>query len=209
MDLQFYGANVLTITTKEARVTIDDNLLELGGKGVIRDGDVVLYTQQEHSKPKAKTTLIVDGPGEYEVNDVNILALAMRAHTDEEKEHTATLYKIEAEDLSVVVTGHIFPEVSNSQIELLGTVDVLCIPVGNRGYTLDGVAALELIKRIEPKMVIPTHYADDVLKYPVAQQTLEEALKSLAMEVKETVSKLKVKANDLSDITELVILEKQ
>jgi len=82
------------------------------------------------------------------------------------------------------------------------------VPVGGNGYTLDAIGALKLIKKIEPKLVIPTHYDDSGLKFPVPQQTLEEALKSLAMEPKETVTKLRLKSGELGDVTQLIVLEK-
>jgi len=119
------------------------------------------------------------------------------------------MYRVEADDIRVGVVGHIFPELSDAQLEALGTIDVLIIPVGNSGYTMDAVGALNLIKKIEPKLVIPTHYDDKAIKYPVPQVSLEEALKGLAMEPKETVPKLKVKPAELAENTELVVLERQ
>jgi L-ascorbate metabolism protein UlaG (beta-lactamase superfamily) len=83
----------------------------------------------------------------------------------------------------------------------------LAIPVGGSGYTLDPVGALTVIKEIEPKLVIPTHYADKAVKYEVPQVDLDHALKELAMEPKETVAKLKLKSGELSDVMQLVVLE--
>lgn len=105
--------------------------------------------------------------------------------------------------------GHVHPDLSSAQLEALGTIDVLIIPVGGNGYTLDPIGALKLIKEIEPKLVIPTHYHDNAIKYPVTQQPLEEALKALSMEPNETVAKLKVRSGDLGDLTQLVVLERQ
>jgi hypothetical protein len=42
----------------------------------------------------------------------------------------------------------------------------------------------------------------------VPQQDLTAALKELGMEPKETISKLKLKPSELSDITQLILLEK-
>ncbi len=36
MDLQFYGANCLSVSHKGTRLVIDDNLDQLGAKGVTR-----------------------------------------------------------------------------------------------------------------------------------------------------------------------------
>ena len=34
MELRYYGANCLVLITKQARVVVDDNLSELGGKSI-------------------------------------------------------------------------------------------------------------------------------------------------------------------------------
>jgi L-ascorbate metabolism protein UlaG (beta-lactamase superfamily) len=85
----------------------------------------------------------------------------------------------------------------------------MIVPVGGNGYTLDGVGALKVIKKVEPKVVIPVHYADRVVNYPVPQQELDQVLQALAMEPKETTTKLKIKSTDLLDGTQLIVLERQ
>jgi L-ascorbate metabolism protein UlaG (beta-lactamase superfamily) len=87
-------------------------------------------------------------------------------------------------------------------------VDILVVPVGNSGYTLDAVGALKIIKQIEPKVVIPTHYSDKAIKYEVPQVELADALKNLGMEVSETLDKYKYKPTELSDSTKLIVLNR-
>ncbi|HET7320236.1 MAG TPA: MBL fold metallo-hydrolase [Candidatus Saccharimonadales bacterium] len=206
MDLQFYGANCVSISYKGSRIVVDDNLSDLGGKSILKPEDVALYTMA-HGEPKA-CRIALDQPGEYEVGDISIMGIAARAHMDEEGQRTATMYKLVAGEFNVLVTGHVHPDLPEKIWEQIGLVDVMFVPVGGSGYTLDPVGALKLIKEIEPKLVIPTHYDDKSLKYPVPQLGLGGALKELAMEPKETVPKLKLKPTDLTDITQLVVLEK-
>lgn len=207
MDLQFYGANCVGVSLKGTRIVVDDNLAELGAKSVLRAGDVALYTGA-HGQPAADVKLAIDIPGEYEVSDISIVGIPARAHMDEAGQKTATVYKVTAGDLNVLFTGHIHPDVSEKQLEDFGLVDVMFVPVGGHGYTLDPLGALKLIKEVEPKLVIPTHYDDKTLKFEVPQTDLKAALHELGMEPKETVSKLKVKPADLTDITQLIVLEK-
>lgn len=208
MEIIFHGANCLSVVIKQAHFVIDDNLSELGAKSIIKGGDVALFTAAGQI-PTVETKLTIDGPGEYEVADVSVRGIAARAHMDEKNMQSATMYKVTADDIRLLVTGHIYPELSEAQLEQIGTVDIMVVPVGNSGYTLDGLGALALIKKIEPKIVVPSHFADKSLKYEVPQQSLEEALKALAMELKETMPKLKVKPTDFTDTTQLIVLEKQ
>jgi L-ascorbate metabolism protein UlaG (beta-lactamase superfamily) len=205
MDLQFYGANCLSISHKGARIVIDDNLAELGAKSITKPDDVVLFTSHPH---ELNARLIFDSPGEYEVSDISIIGIAAQAHVDEPGKLTATIFKLVFGEQSLLITGHIDPKLSDKQLEAIGHVDILAVPVGGNGYTTDPTGALQIIKAIEPKVVIPTHYADKALKFPVPQQELAQALKELAMEPKETVTKLRLKPNELTDITQLIILER-
>lgn len=208
MELQYYGANCVRITTKKAAITIDDTLSEVGLKSVTKKDDIVLFTGP-HGLPGVETKILFDQPGEYEVANISIQAIPARAHMDETKQKSATMFKLLVDDARIAVLGHVYPDLSDDQLEALGTVDILCIPVGGNGYTLDPIGALKLIHKIEPKIVIPTHYDDSAISYPVPQQTLEDALKGLAMEPKETVPKLKIKTGELADLTQLVVLERQ
>jgi L-ascorbate metabolism protein UlaG (beta-lactamase superfamily) len=207
MELQFYGANCLSMTHKGTRIVIDDNLAELGTKAVVKAGDVALFTGSH--APVEGARLVFDAPGEYEVADTSVIGIPARLHTEEEGGLGATMFKLVTGELSVLFTGHIYPELNDLQLEAIGVIDLLVVPVGGNGYTVDPVGALKLIRAIEPKLVIPTHYADKALKYPVPQQDLANALKEMAMEPKETLSKLKLKPSELGDLTQLLILEKQ
>lgn len=206
MELQYYGANCIGITTKKARLVVDDNLAELGLKPVVNADSIAVYTVPPTKAPGAR--LVFSDPGEYEASEISIFGIPARSHMDEEGRQSATIYKIQVGDLRIAVTGHIHPDISEDHLEELGAVDILFVPVGGNGYTLDAVGALTIVKKIEPRIVIPTHYDDAKIKYPVPQQPLAEALKGLAMEAKETLQKYKPKPADLGEATQLLVLER-
>ncbi len=207
MELTYYGANCLRIITKKAQIVVDDNLDKLGLKTVTKPSDLSLRSFV--GVPLHVSAFMADMPGEYEVADVAIHGVAARAHMDEEDKTTATIFTVESGDLKLAVLGHIYPELSDEQLEAIGMVDILVVPVGNSGYTMDGVGALKLIKQIEPKVVVPTHYADKAVKYEVPQVELSEALKNMSMEPSETLDKLRVKPGELADTTHLIVLNRQ
>lgn len=208
MELQYYGANCLRLSAKKGQIVVDDNLVKLGLKAVTKPTDISLRTNKELPE-HPDSAFRAEMPGEYEVAGVVINGIAARSHMDEEGKQSAVVYTVEADDTKVVIIGHIYPELSEAQLEQIGLVDVVIVPVGGNGYTLDGVGALKVIKQIEPKVVIPTHYNDKAIKYEVPQAELADAVKSLGMEVHETTSKYKIKPAELSDTSRLVILERQ
>lgn len=207
MEIQFHGANCITLSGKKYNVVIDDNLEKLGLKSITKPGDVALFTN-EHDEPRSDVKIAIDTPGEYEVSNVSIQGISARAHMDEEGKKSAVIYRLIVDDIRVAVVGHIYPDLNDSQLEQIGTVDVLLVPVGGSGYTLDPIGAQKVIKDLEPKIIIPTHYADKDINFEVPQQSLEEALKVLNKEPKETVDKLKLKSGEISELTQLIVVKR-
>ena len=203
MEIQYFGANCLRITTRGATFVVDDNLAKLGLKSITKPTDVALHTNA--SMPQLPSHFTADMPGEYEVAEVSIHGVGARGAKDEPGQTSSTIFTIAAADLRVVIIGHIHPELSDDQVEAIDGVDIAIVPVGD-GETLDGAGALQIIKKIEPKVVIPTHFADKALKYAAPQAELADALKGLSMEPAETVDKFKAKAGDLADTTRLIVL---
>lgn len=208
MELQYYGGNCVKIVTKEATIVIDDNLESLGLKSVVKPDDIALYTVFDPIHTQ-NNHLVINQPGEYEVSKVAIQGIPARAHMDEVGKLSATIFKLTTSELRIAVVGHIHPDLDEAQLEAIGTVDVLIVPVGGGGYTLDATGAMQIIKKIEPKVIVPVHYADTAVKYEVPQAELTDALKNMSIEVRETVPKLKLKASDLPEATQLIVVERQ
>ena len=200
MDIEYKGGNCVVITIKKNTVVVDPKISVLGLKDQGANATVQLATQPDFVAPHEESTLIVQSPGEYEVANISIHGIAARAHMDGVGAPNAvTMYSVAADDIAVAVVGHVYPELTEEQLEALGVVDVLIVPVGGNGYTLDATGAVQLIRKIDPKIVIPTHYADSHISYPVPQAELEVFTKELGAAV-ETSNKLKLKAGTFSDV---------
>jgi L-ascorbate metabolism protein UlaG (beta-lactamase superfamily) len=48
-------------------------------------------------------------------------------------------------------------DLSEKQLEEINGVNILMIPIGGK-YTIDGEKAVDIIKKIEPNIIIPMHY---------------------------------------------------
>ncbi|MBW3569110.1 MBL fold metallo-hydrolase [Candidatus Parcubacteria bacterium] len=209
MEIKYFGGNCIRLQTKKVSVVIDDNLEKLGQKSSSKPTDIEILTSKKLLSPTSKSEFLVDTPGEYEIRDVSIQGVAARAHIDEEHVKSAVCFRLIIDDVRVCVLGHIYPDLSDEQLEAIGMVDILTIPVGGSGYTIDAIGALKLIKKIEPKLVIPTHYDDKALKYEVPQADLESVRKTFSMEPAEELEELKIKGREFAEGTRLVILKRQ
>ena len=178
MEIEFFGANCFRIKTKNGVVVVDDNLESLGGKSSQNDKTVAFYTSETvKGDAKLVSKLVIDSPGEFEVGDLTVTGLQVRGHMDEDGVENATAYQFMFGGQTVTVLGHVHPDVSAELVELAGGTEVLIVPVGGNGYTLDPAGAASVAKKIEPGVVIPSQYDITGLNYEVPAVPLEEFTK--------------------------------
>ncbi len=193
-DIEYKGANALTITTKKSTLVIDPKLSVAGLKDIVIKDAVELATEARFAINGQDAKLSIEGPGEYGVAGFDIIGIPAQRHLDAEgQESLSTIYRIEVGDVRVGLLGNIYEKLTDDQLESLGVLDILIIPVGGGGYTLDAVGAASLVRKIDPKVIVPVHYADDGIKYEVPQDSLDLFVKELGAPV-ETVAKYKVKS---------------
>ena len=194
-DIEYKGANCVVISTKKQTVVIDPKLSIVGLKDVALKDAVELSTDIRFTIDNQEAKLSIDGPGEYGVSDFDIRGIAAQRHLDsDDKPFASTIFKIEIGDVRIVVVGNIYEKLSDDQLEEIGLTDILILPVGGNGYTLDAVGASKVVSKIDPKVIIPIHYADSSIKYEVNQDSLDLFVKELGAPV-EIVSKYKVKSS--------------
>lgn len=199
MEIEYKGGNCVVISHKKDEIVTDPGLHIIGLKDQGAKAAVQLLTQDRFAAPASDETIVINGPGEYEVNNCSIAGVAANAHTTPEGKMTATMYRLVLEDITVALLGHIAAKLNEDQLEAIGVVDVLILPVGGYGYTLEPKQAVDLVRTIEPKIVIPVHYAEDGLTYEVPQAPLDEFLKELGTTPEEPTAKLKLKAGTLPE----------
>lgn len=208
MEITYLGMNSVKLSGKAITVLCDPAPKSAGLGDIKGTIDATLLTVVGQDTP-AKPGMVIDGPGEYEVRGAMITGAPARLHTDaEEKGRQATVYAIQIDGIQVGFLGNIAPELSDDQIEALGAIDVLIVPVGNHGLTLDSVSATKIISQLEPKYVVPVHYDDGLTKYEVPQDKVEVFLKEIGSKP-EPQPKLKLSAKDLPLETTVVVLEPQ
>ncbi len=181
MDLTYCGGNCLEIAVKKETIVIDGALGSIGLKDITEKDGVYIATQPVFN-PAVTDAITIDGPGEYEVRGVSIKGVAAQRMLDDSSVKNATMYRIVAEGVSIVVVGHVYAPLTETQLEALGVVDIAVVPVGGNGYTLDGHQAAAVVRQLEPKVVIPTHYEDKGVTYEVPQQPLADFLKEVGGE---------------------------
>jgi L-ascorbate metabolism protein UlaG (beta-lactamase superfamily) len=164
------------------------------------EGDIVLVSHghKDHSNAKnvCGSPFVIDTPGEYEIKDVFIKAISSFHDDSKGKERGVNImFTIQAEDMKVAFLGDLGQkELTSEQVDTLGNVDILIIPVGGT-YTINAKEAAEVTAQIEPGIVIPMHYKIPGLK--VELDDVAKFLKEMGAEGIEPLPKLKVSPKDL------------
>src|SRR3989338_3074571 len=148
---------------------------------------------------------IIDNPGEYEKNGVFVQGIDSFHDDVEGKERGRnTIFIIEAEDMRFCHLGDFGQkQLTDEQLDKIGHVDILMIPVGGT-YTISAHEATKVIGQIEPKMVIPMHYALPKMKTDV--EGVDIFLKAMGKKEITAQDKLTIKASLLPKESEMEIV---
>ena len=153
---------------------------------------------------------VVAGPGEYEIMDVSILGYPSFHDGKKGKDRGKnTIYVFETEGLRVCHLGDLGHTLKDKVVDKIGDIDILMIPVGGE-YTIGPSEALEIVRAIEPNIIIPMHYFQKGMKKDAfgKLKTADEFMKASNLSVEKT-NKLVVKISDVEEGQKIVLLEKK
>ena len=149
---------------------------------------------------------IVRGPGEYEIAGIFITGIAtFHDSTKGSERGKNTVYLIEMDDMRLCHLGDLGHPLTAEQAEEIDSVDVMLVPVGGLS-TIDAATAVETVRLLQPRIVIPMHFQTEVLRFqltPVDRFLREMGIKAgLSAQPKLSVTK-----TGLSEETQVVILD--
>lgn len=147
---------------------------------------------------------LISGPGEYEIGGALVIGLAT-FHDSQKgaKRGKNTVYLIEIDEISICHLGDLGHTLNDEQVEELDDIDVLMLPVGGIS-TLNAAEAAEVVRQIEPKIVIPMHYQTDTYKGEL--EPVDRFLKEMGVTDLEPQSRLTVTKSNLPLSTQVFLL---
>ena len=211
MEIIHLGHSSFKIRAKGVVLVTDPySSLDTGLKFPKVEADIITvsHDHQDHNAVSqvGGMPVIIRGPGEYEIKGIRIFGLSS-FHDQEKgaKRGRNTIYQIKMDNLSLLHLGDLGEKPTQEQIELLGSVDVLMIPVGGI-FTISASEAAKIAADLEPRIVIPMHYKVPGLKFELEE--VEKFLKEMGKEVK-PIDKLIVGKDKLPEGMQVVLLENQ
>ncbi len=167
MKIEWLGHSsfILTESTGISLVTDPFNAEEVGISFPEVEADIVTVSHDhfDHNCTGAvkEYKMLVNTPGDHGVDGVDIFGF--KSYHDDKKgllRGKNVVFRIRMDGVEVCHLGDIGEELSPMLAELIGSINVLLIPVGGR-YTIDAAEAKEYVDRLMPDVVIPMHYMMD------------------------------------------------
>jgi L-ascorbate metabolism protein UlaG (beta-lactamase superfamily) len=145
------------------------------------------------------------GPGEYEIGGVLIIGVAtFHDSVRGAQRGKNTVYVMEVDEMAVCHLGDLGHVLTAEQVEELGDVDVLLLPVGGVS-TINAPTAAEVVRQLEPRVVVPMHYKTPVLKWEL--EPAERFLKEIGAKQVSSQPKLSFTRTSLPDSTQVFLLD--
>ncbi len=210
MEIVWYGLNSFRLSERNMASVVTDPYDP--GVGLILSrsrADIVTISRDDpqcgYTRGVRGPFRVLNTPGEYEIGGVFVTAIS--TYADKKKGAARGLnivFHFDYDGLTLCHLGHLGHVPTQAQVEALGTVDVLLVPVGG-GSGLTPALASEVISLLEPAIVIPMRYKTPGLKLSLG--TLNRFLKQMGLEKVKPQDSLKISRRALPSETEIVILD--
>lgn len=204
-DVQYLGHACFRLRGREG-IVICDPFSRIAGLDLGRPTAHIATVSHDHAdhnnvgqvKPMREKLFVITGPGEYEVGGVMITGV--RTYHDKKKGEELgynVAYVIQLDDVAFCHLGDLGHELTQAQVEALGNVDVLFLPVGG-GETIGPAEAINVISQIQPRIVIPMHFATVQSSFDMPLLPLERFTHEIGMKEIVPEDKLTINANNLT-----------
>ncbi len=207
MKIWWRGHACFYIEAAGHKIVTDPYDVDLGYPLFRTRADIVTISHDHWDHNAVESVLgnpqVVEDTDIIEVAGVQIKGIASfhDAHGGRERGPN-TIFRISAEGLALVHLGDLGHMLTERQIEEIGRVDVLLVPVGGI-YTIDARQAVSVVSELQPKVVIPMHYNTLHLSFPLA--SVEEFTFHYDHIIKKP--SLEIQAGQLAFPTRVIVLD--
>ncbi len=153
---------------------------------------------------KEDATIIREESGEWEEKGVKIRGVFSYHDESRGRERgNNIIYVFEVDGVRFCHLGDLGHILTSDQVERIGDVDVLFIPVGGT-YTIDAKGATEIVEVLKPKIVIPMHFKIGGISLPIS--SVEPFLEGKKNIERIDSSEYEVTKETLPEETKIVVL---
>ena len=212
MEITWYGLSSFRLREGGVTVVCDpfDKSIGLQMPRIRADIVTISHDRPGHNAIDRLTgePKVLSGPGEYEVKNVFVTGLVTyHKNGGAEKPERNVAYFFDFDGLVVGHLGDLGKVPTQTQVEEVGDIDILLVPVGG-GEVLDASKAAEVIGLLEPRILIPMHYQHPGLnpKTFADLDPVDKFLKELGITDPTQTDTLKITKSALSEETQVMLL---
>lgn len=196
MHIELLGLSGVRIQSEDRIILLAPPTQEGELKASRMKADIVVLGKPGDSinvDPRNESLFVVDGPGEYESAGVFVYCQS----NPPAGKTSSLLSLLTVEGVTIAHLGGLDRDLTAAELDLFEGADILIIPVGG-GTVISSKKAVEIVEKIEPRIVIPMHFARKGItaKYETPDAFLRELGKT-----GEAQEKLKVAKKDLPQET--------
>lgn len=194
MQIKFHGNSCFSIKEGDFVLVMDP----IEGMKMEKTNAVTMSSPVNPFKAPSPETKRFNWPGEYEVAGVYVMGIPSFHNTkDSAQQEDNTVFKIDCGGLRLCHLGRLGAKPTPDQLEQIGDVDILFVPVGEDG-TIDAKKAKEVIEQVEPRVMIPMLYTE---------ASLATFLKEMGAVNSERLDAFSVKRSELpEEMSKVVVL---
>ncbi|HEX9069457.1 MAG TPA: MBL fold metallo-hydrolase [Ktedonobacterales bacterium] len=211
MELVWLGHSCFRMRGKEVTLVTDPPSPATGYSLGRVTADVITLSHDHpghnHVRGVGGEPHVVRGPGEYEIQTV--LLTGVRTWHDNERGARLgrnTAYLITIDDVTFCHLGDLGDVLDDKALDALAGADVLLVPVGG-GNTLNAAQATEVVAQLEPRIIVPMHFATP--QHKAGEQPLdpvERFFQEMGIDVPEPQPKLTITPASLPAAPQVVLL---
>jgi L-ascorbate metabolism protein UlaG (beta-lactamase superfamily) len=153
---------------------------------------------------------VIRRPGEYELGGAMILGVRTPRITQPGDGNSSknTAFVIRLEELTVCHLGDLGKPLTTEQLAPLKDSDVVLVPVGGR-CTIGATEAAAVVAQIEPKLIVPMHFATDGTAGAVELDGVERFCREMGAADVQPQKRLSVTTATLPSEPTVVLLERR
>jgi L-ascorbate metabolism protein UlaG (beta-lactamase superfamily) len=190
------------------KIIVTDPFADSYGYPPLRERADLVTVSHDHNDHNAwqnlsGNPLVINQAGDFDLGEISIQGVA--SYHDQKQgalRGRNIIYRIKAEGLTLAHLGDLGHILSPAQVEALGKIDILLLPVGGT-YTIDAEQAGQVLEQIGPAIVIPMHFKTPAIKLPIAP--VEAFISKFARVVKKPF--LDITGEDLQGATRVIVLD--
>jgi L-ascorbate metabolism protein UlaG (beta-lactamase superfamily) len=172
MKISWFGHACFLIETDGTKIVTDPFDQALGYLVVPQEADIALISHDhwDHNALHvfSQAPMAFREEGSFRAGDIKLEGILSYHDKNQGQERgTNIIFKLQAEGIDLVHLGDLGHLPTARQVEQIGHVDILLIPVGGT-YTIDAQEATQVVELLQPRVVIPMHYDTAALSFSLA-----------------------------------------